>query len=346
MTEKTSSVGDVDPQASGEVRGQENTFLRIAPGLSPVGFDIVIGSYDGSYSGSGPLHQYISRELGLKKVKEHVVLSGEGFRVLSIRARNSQTISLLVQVVSIYGGTDNAIELQASLTDLLHQLELLISNPIVEFGGGPKTMWIPTLGTGSAGLSQSESARLIAAALSNGLNITGGEMELAEIVIAPPENLSTEEYLAIETVFQATAFAKKNDAGLDGEASSSIDQKVEEPEADSEMPDQFHSDHALTDVKDDNLGRDAIAETIATNVIRLWKDQIGQQRPFAIHLSGRWGSGKSSILGFLEAKLSQEQTYHNEGWVVVNYNAWRMQDAGPPWGLGAASLAVAICLPA
>jgi hypothetical protein len=110
----------------------------------------------------------------------------------------------------------------------------------------------------------------------------------------------------------------------------------------SEMPDQFHSDRPIEKIEDDDLGRNAIAKNIATNVGRVWKDQMDHSRPFAVHLSGRWGSGKSTILNFLRKHLSDD-TKHSprssgtiypvepEGWVVVDYNAWKMQDAGPPW---------------
>ncbi|PTX54026.1 KAP-like P-loop domain-containing protein [Litoreibacter ponti] len=110
----------------------------------------------------------------------------------------------------------------------------------------------------------------------------------------------------------------------------------------NEMPAQFHPDYALTHPDEDDLGRAAIAETIVENVRRVWGAQRTASRPFAIHLSGRWGSGKSSILTFLKDKLVHDYTFFEpspgtiykqkkEGWVVIEYNAWQMQEAGPPW---------------
>jgi hypothetical protein len=58
---------------------------------------------------------------------------------------------------------------------------------------------------------------------------------------------------------------------------------------------------------------------------------------FLLHVYGPWGSGKSSLLNFLRAKL--ERPLDNDRypdidtheWVVVDFNAWQHQRIDPPW---------------
>lgn len=110
-----------------------------------------------------------------------------------------------------------------------------------------------------------------------------------------------------------------------------------------EMPDQLHADTAVEGEDGDDLGRILIATNIAENIRKVWVEHHQEKsRPFAVHLSGRWGSGKSSILNLLRDKLENDKSYGDpspgttrapakKGWIVVEYNAWRMQDAGPAW---------------
>lgn len=105
----------------------------------------------------------------------------------------------------------------------------------------------------------------------------------------------------------------------------------------------FYSDHAA---RRDLLNRKAVAETIATMVDNVWKEDGKEgdvDRTFMIHLHGRWGSGKTSILNFLkDALLSQRTTElpietnnpqgpESPAWIIVDYNAWRNQRLGPAW---------------
>jgi TolA-binding protein len=105
----------------------------------------------------------------------------------------------------------------------------------------------------------------------------------------------------------------------------------------------FYSDHPA---RRDILNRKAVAETIATMVENVWKEDAKEEnidRTFMVHLHGRWGSGKTSILNFLrDALLSQRASNSskkrspqdktaNPSWVVVDYNAWRNQSLGPAW---------------
>lgn len=128
------------------------------------------------------------------------------------------------------------------------------------------------------------------------------------------------------------------------EAGFSSNQPVDDPDAPdtTTMTGGYHSDHPVEALENDTLGRAAIADAIAENVLHVWPDHRARRRPMAVHLSGRWGSGKSSILNFLRHRLEQDMRFvqhtsgrvdvkHQKGWVVADFNAWRMQDAGPPW---------------
>lgn len=46
---------------------------------------------------------------------------------------------------------------------------------------------------------------------------------------------------------------------------------------------------------------------------------------FMMHLDGPWGTGKSTVLNFVRAKLRKK------GWLVVDFNAWKLQRLDPAW---------------
>ena len=48
---------------------------------------------------------------------------------------------------------------------------------------------------------------------------------------------------------------------------------------------------------------------------------------FMVHLNGPWGTGKSSVLNFIRDGLRAE----NPAWLVVDFNAWKLQRLEPPW---------------
>jgi hypothetical protein len=65
-----------------------------------------------------------------------------------------------------------------------------------------------------------------------------------------------------------------------------------------------------------------------------WPESLGG--PFMIHLHGAWGSGKSSLLGFVaeelrEPKMRGPDERRAVPWVVVEFNAWQHQRIAPPW---------------
>jgi len=72
----------------------------------------------------------------------------------------------------------------------------------------------------------------------------------------------------------------------------------------------------------DLLRRRPLARVIATQLRRLHTKEPGTS--FLIHIDGPWGAGKSTIMRFLREEL-------RDGWVIVNFDAWREARIGPPW---------------
>jgi hypothetical protein len=90
------------------------------------------------------------------------------------------------------------------------------------------------------------------------------------------------------------------------------------------IPEEFDSvknwsDDELRNSKEDLLGRAAFARFLSKRI-----SSIPLEGAYAMHLYGPWGSGKSTVLNFIEAELGNE-------WSVVDFNAWRHQYIDPPW---------------
>jgi KAP family P-loop domain len=82
----------------------------------------------------------------------------------------------------------------------------------------------------------------------------------------------------------------------------------------------------------DRLGRKAFAEALGSRVHDEYQRSIkdlGRAESFMLHLEGPWGSGKTSLLGFLRRDLEAREP----PWLVVEFNAWQHQRAGAPWWL-------------
>src|SRR5215216_1690977 len=58
--------------------------------------------------------------------------------------------------------------------------------------------------------------------------------------------------------------------------------------------------------------------------------QFPRGRSFLVHLHGPWGSGKTSLLNFIEDDL-HDPPEGEKRWVVVRFNAWQHQRIVPPW---------------
>lgn len=85
----------------------------------------------------------------------------------------------------------------------------------------------------------------------------------------------------------------------------------------------------------DELARQPMAETLAIRIHQVWKrisTQDGND-PLAIHLAGRWGSGKSSFFEFLKQALTktEEGSEIDREWLIVEFNAWEYQHLQPAW---------------
>ncbi|MFL6844575.1 MAG: P-loop NTPase fold protein [Allosphingosinicella sp.] len=93
-------------------------------------------------------------------------------------------------------------------------------------------------------------------------------------------------------------------------------------------PNDRVSTHADEPATLDELGRAAFADILAERIREARKSgQTTEPTAFIVHLHGPWGSGKSSVLNFLEENLSTG----DHPWIVVRFNAWRDQRLQPPW---------------
>lgn len=105
----------------------------------------------------------------------------------------------------------------------------------------------------------------------------------------------------------------------------------------------FRSDRPVTDMADDALDRTIVARAIYEKVKAFWTEGDGPppRYPFMVHIAGRWGSGKSTILNFLGQILKEDESLtpprsglireDRKTWVVVNFNAWQHQAQRPVW---------------
>lgn len=88
------------------------------------------------------------------------------------------------------------------------------------------------------------------------------------------------------------------------------------------------STHADEPATLDELGRAAFADILADRIREARNSgQTAEPTAFIVHLHGPWGSGKSSVLNFLEDNLAKGHA----PWIVVKFNAWRDQRLQPPW---------------
>jgi KAP family P-loop domain/TIR domain len=80
----------------------------------------------------------------------------------------------------------------------------------------------------------------------------------------------------------------------------------------------------------DRLARESFAAGLADMIEeerRTSRDRKGRPESFLVHLHGPWGSGKTSLLGFLGTQLRTS----GSRWVVVDFNAWQHERLGAPW---------------
>jgi len=110
-----------------------------------------------------------------------------------------------------------------------------------------------------------------------------------------------------------------------GETSSKL--TASEPEA--------HAVGILDDdaAKKDLLRRRPFARYLARALRNIRRDLVAEGRPgsFILHIDGPWGSGKTSLLGFLRDHLATPEDRDEQRWIIVEYNAWSHQHEDPPW---------------
>jgi peptidoglycan hydrolase-like protein with peptidoglycan-binding domain len=76
----------------------------------------------------------------------------------------------------------------------------------------------------------------------------------------------------------------------------------------------------------DQLGRENLAGEIADLVQGLADDE-DNPGAFALHLDGPWGSGKTTVVGFVNECLRKAEP----PWVVVELDAWKSSQLSPAW---------------
>ena len=98
----------------------------------------------------------------------------------------------------------------------------------------------------------------------------------------------------------------------------------------------------------DQLNRKGFARVLAQRVrdMRVMETKAARPksgfprgRAFLVHVNGRWGAGKTSLLNFVREELEQGKTVRPfrmsdaaaEPWIVVDFNAWQHQRIVPPW---------------
>jgi KAP family P-loop domain len=79
----------------------------------------------------------------------------------------------------------------------------------------------------------------------------------------------------------------------------------------------------------DELGRATLAEVVCRRIRRVRLQ--GQTRAFSVHIDGRWGSGKSSLMNLLARELRARDEPKENRWIVITFNAWAHQRIDQPW---------------
>jgi WD40 repeat protein len=83
----------------------------------------------------------------------------------------------------------------------------------------------------------------------------------------------------------------------------------------------------------DLLVRRPLARSIATRLRRMNDEEPGTS--FLVHIDGPWGTGKSTLMGFLQKELEPDFT-------PVHFNAWSEAGVGPAWWALLTSLRTAV----
>jgi hypothetical protein len=74
--------------------------------------------------------------------------------------------------------------------------------------------------------------------------------------------------------------------------------------------------------RQDHLNRACLADVLASRLREVRRED--PTTSFLLHIDGAWGTGKSSLLNFLDERLADEFT-------IVRFDAWRQSRITPPW---------------
>jgi hypothetical protein len=160
----------------------------------------------------------------------------------------------------------------------------------------------------------------------------------------PPQNSQAEEMLAAMGIpppeirrlgnGEISTEGPPTGSGEPSDMAGKLEPDVAAPATDKDAtpeprkPNDRVSTHADDPATLDELGRAAFADILADRIREARASgQTAEPTAFIVHLHGPWGSGKSSVLNFLEENL----TAGKGPWIVVRFNAWRDQRLQPPW---------------
>ena len=113
------------------------------------------------------------------------------------------------------------------------------------------------------------------------------------------------------------------------------------PETFQGTPTDLVPTHSDDPTEIDELGGRPFAQILAERIHEVWarpkknqwttspktEEMLGEA--FGVLIHGPWGSGKTSLLNFLRQELVSGGL--GQKWMVVDFNAWRHQQMGPPW---------------
>ncbi len=135
------------------------------------------------------------------------------------------------------------------------------------------------------------------------------------------------DILQILTMSDVTLLAEKNSIKLidyfnvEISPNTSVEESSKIDNFNDKIP--FHLDQV---VDEDKLGREPVAKAFVDLLKKdIFTDKLNHS--FMVHLQGKWGSGKSSFLNFIQQNLNSDI----EKWIIVDYNAWQNQHINPPW---------------
>lgn len=318
-------------------------FLIVGAGLSPANADIVFTSRDsaGSY---GPLPEYVAKSLGITVSDIWAEGKPGDFGVARPFGR------IIAHLTSVDGVSDTP-------TLMTQNMRHLLRGPLADdiANGKDLTVWIPLMGSGAGGLPSASAANLIGLVLAEFLADPAYDTSgIRQITISSGLDITEDDFDAVLDALRSYRILPDTDAPASDvpppeparsapRDTDPIDENPPEPDPPLAQNADFRSDRPVTDLADDALDRAVVARAIFEKVRAFWAEDGGPppRYPFMVHIAGRWGSGKSTILNFLGQILREDETLApprtgrtretRKNWVVVTFNAWQHQAQRPVW---------------